>query len=132
MPYVYSTLTSGSLYCDYVKNDPRQDAIILKRVEIKGGHGVATTFKNSNFQQVHTPVGVATFVSDEDLEFLLANDGFQEHMERGFITHDKKEVKAEVKAQSMTQRDKSAPLTTEHLTPGELSEEGMPIYKGKK
>lgn len=133
MPYVYSTATCGSVYIDYVhSNDPNRDPVIAKRVEIKGGHGVATPFKNSNFQQVHTPRGVATFVSDEDLAFLLANDGFQEHMDAGFITHDKKEVKPEVVTKDMEQRDRSAPMTPDNLESGDNSDPEAVTYKRKK
>ncbi len=133
MPYVYSTATCSSIFCDYApSNDPRIDARIIKKVEIKGGHGLATPFKNSNLHSVHTPKGVATFVSVEDLEFLKANDTFMEFHEAGFITWDAKEVKAEVRAEKMQDKDGSAPLTPKDFEAGENSDPEAPTLKRKK
>ncbi len=131
MPYVYSTATCGSFYCEYVKNSAG-DMDLLKKVEVKGGHGVATPFKNSNLHQVHTPKGVATFVSDEDLAFLKANTGFMEAHDAGFITWDEKEIKPEIRAKDMKDRDGSAPLTPENLDAGDNSDEQTTTYKRKK
>lgn len=135
MPYVYSTATCDAKYCSYVKtpagaNGPR---MIEKSVYIKGGHGVASTFKNSNFGMVHTPYGVATCVSDEDLEFLLENPGFKSAVDGGFMTYDKAtKPDAEKKAKNMKQKDGSAPMTPNDLDRSEYSEPGAEIYKAKK
>lgn len=135
MPYVYSTATCDAKYCAYVPtpagaHGPRT---IEKSVYIKGGHGVASTFKNSNLGMVHTPYGVATCLSDEDLEFLLNNSGFKAAVDGGFITYDKaSKPDAEKKAKSMAQKDGSSPMTPKDLDRSAYSEPGSEIYKAKK
>lgn len=111
MPYVYSTLTCDNEYAAYVKTGDREQQRVTHSVLIKGGHGVI----NKNFL---TPQGVATEVSDEDLEFLKGVPAFQEHEQRGFITYDKKKVETEKVAVNMKGRDKSAQIVPSDYEPG--------------
>lgn len=135
MPYVYSTATCDAKYCAYAKtpagaSGPRR---IEKSVYIKGGHGVASAFKNSNFGMVHTPYGVATCVSDEDLDFLLNNQGFKSAVEKGFMTYDKAtKPDPEKKAKNLKSKDGAAPMTPKDLDRSDYSEQGSEIYKAKK
>lgn len=135
MPYVYSTATNDGTYCLYNKapagaNAPR---VVKKSVTIKGGHGRAVYNNGGNFGMVHTPYGVATAVSDEDLQFLLENKSFQRHVEAGFMTYDKaKTPDAEKKAKSMTQKDGSHPLTAKDFQKSDYSEDSLEVLKVKK
>lgn len=109
MPHVFSTLTSPNEYVEWVKRGDQTS--IARRVLIQGGHGVM----NKNFL---TPLGVATEVSDDELEFLLKNDHFKFHMENGFIKVEKKKVDTEKVAADMKLRDESSPATPADYAPG--------------
>ena len=102
MPYVYSTATSANEYAEWVKNGDQQT--IQRIVRVEGGHGVM----NKNFL---TPLGVATEVSEDDLQFLLNHDQFKIHMKNGFMSVDKKKVETEKAVANMKLKDGSAPVT---------------------
>jgi len=126
MNYVYSTATSPIAFVKY--KEPSEGSSlghnqILKRVVIKGGHGLAD-------KHVFTPCGVATQVNDEDMEFLLGNDSFQKAIKDGFMTYDKRKVEPEKKAKNMAEKDKSAPLTPKDFDKGENDSDDVRIYKG--
>lgn len=104
--YVYSTLTNSQKYVNY---QPILEGQLIHQsayeVHIRGG-------ANLSDKHLHTPRGVVTVVSEEDYEELQKNPEFQKHVERGFITVDKKEVHVEVAvARGMQQEDASAPVT---------------------
>jgi hypothetical protein len=124
MQYVYSTATSGLIYtqCDTSTKGP---ARILKKVEIKGGHGVAT------IKNLHTPKGIVTVVSDGDLEWLLTNKTFKKHIDEGWISYDKKEFSPEKKAKDMADKDGSAPLTPSDFVEGSNSTRENKVYAPK-
>ncbi len=126
MPYVYSTITNSTTYCEYRKTAPESLGVIQKKVIIQGGHGVAIP------KTIMTPRGVPTEVSDADLEFLLQNSAFQRHMKAGFVSVDKKEVKPEKKITDMNLKDGSQPLTPKDFDKSENSDENTKIYKTKK
>lgn len=126
MNYVYSTATCPIAFVKY--REPSSSSglghnQILKKVIIKGGHGLAD-------KHVFTPSGVATQVNDEDMEFLLANDSFQKAVKDGFISYDKRKVEPEKKAKNMAEKDGSAPLTPKDFEKGENDSEDLRIYKG--
>lgn len=109
MPYVYSTATAGNDYTEYRHitkdlNDP------VKKVSIRGGSNLAD-------KQVITPYGVATEVSEDDLEFLKNHPVFKMHMEAGYIRFDesKKDPERVITETAMEIRDNSAPETPETL-----------------
>lgn len=112
MPYVYSTCTSSCDYVEYKKPEDTPKNVghneVVRRVTINGGHGVP----NKHFV---TPIGVATQVSDEELEFLLRDPNFQRHMKAGHITVDTNKVDPEIKVRDMAQKDGSALLTPADL-----------------
>jgi hypothetical protein len=97
----------------------------LMKVTIQGGHGVSD-------KHMFTPKGVVTKVSDRDLELLLENKSFQRHMDRGFITYDKKNVSAEKKAKDMAEKDGSSPLTPKDFVESENSTFDNKVYKKKE
>jgi hypothetical protein len=107
MPYVCSTGTNDTCYCEYTPGGG--DLPVLKRqVLIKGG-------ANRGGKHLVTPQGIVTSVSDEDLAFLKTNKAFLRHMERGFVTiiEQKKEPDADKVAKDMTPKDGSAPKTAD-------------------
>jgi hypothetical protein len=129
--YVYSTATNSGTYVEYEQNSGHDISLPKKwpngkpmQVTIKGGHGVA----NKHF---FTPKGVVTSVTDDEMEMLLNNPAFKRHMDRGFITYDKKNIAPEKKAANMADKDGSAPLTPSDYVESENSEPGNRIYKLK-
>jgi hypothetical protein len=135
MAYVYCTASNSTTYCDYgVQTEADKNRgynIARKKIHINGGHNVARPVRGGGLGAIHTPRGVVTEVSDEDLEILLQNKSFQRHMEAGFITIDKKKVDPEKRAADMAPADGSAPITPADFVKGKYSEEGAPIYKKK-
>ena len=100
--YVYSTLTANQLYTSW-KQGANDMPNIEKQVLIKGGAGLA----NKNFI---TPLGVATSVTDNELDCLNENTEFLLHKKNGFIVVQKKKVDVEVAVSDMQTRDKSSPI----------------------
>lgn len=108
MPYVFSTATAPQAYSEWL--DGGADIKTSKLIAvIKGGHGVAT-------RNLLTPKGVATYVTDAQLEALEKNDAFKRHKAKGFMVVDKQEQKPEKIARNMSKKDKSAPLVPEDFT----------------
>ena len=131
MHYVYSTATCPIDYVVYVKNSSNDLGVVQKhangkqmRVTIKGGHGVA----NKN---LFTPRGVVTEVSDEEMQLLLEDKMFKRHMDAGFMSYEKKNVAPEKKADSMAEKDGSAPLTPKDFEESDNSTSENKIYKKK-
>lgn len=128
MPYVYSTCTCDGTYVEY-EPDPEKNkgfSKAIRQVTIKGGHGV-------NTRHLHTPKGIVTQVTDDELEFLLRNASFQRHMAAGHITVDKDAVDPAKKAAEMAEGDNSAPLTPKdfkNFGEGEGSTAEARIIKG--
>ena len=132
MPYVYSTITNPTSYVDYGSIDPNSGhAIIRKRVNIAGGHGVAIANRGMAQGNIHTPRGVATEVSESDLEFLLQNREFKRHMAAGFVTVDTKQVDPAKRAADMAEKDGSAPMTEADFEKSDQSSDEAPIFKSK-
>lgn len=104
MFYVYSTLTSSNDYAIYEKNNAKDLPKINRVIRIEGGSNVA----NKN---LITPRGVVTSVSDSNYEALKENYHFKKHLENGFLSVVKKEVKIEKVISSLEKKDKSAPKT---------------------
>ncbi len=130
MNYVYSTATCSTGYCAYDTSTPGP-AVLKKQVIIKGGHGINAAHDPKNKNNIYTPKGVVTAVSDADLDFLMSNPTFIRHMDRGFLSVDKKEVAPEKKAKDMAQKDGSAPLTPADFVEGKDSSPEAKIYSSK-
>lgn len=111
MPYVYSTLTCNTKYTDYEKNYNLNVKKNETSVLIKGGANLPT----AGLRSIITPKGVATEVTDKQLEFLENNYHFKQHVEKGFITVDKAKVKPEKVAKDMSAKDNSAPKVLKDL-----------------
>jgi hypothetical protein len=130
MPYVYSTATNSSYYCAY-DSTPGSPSVLKKKVEIRGGHNLNAAHNAAQKNNIYTPYGVRTEVSDADLEFLLGNPTFNRHVKLGFLSVDNKKVSPEKKARDMEQKDGSAPLTPKDFDTGASSDSGLKTYAKK-
>lgn len=130
MQYVYSTATCSASYCLYDTSIPGP-AVLKHQVIIKGGHGVNAAHDPNNKNNIYTPRGVMTAVSDEDMAFLMNNELFVKHINEGFLSVDKKEVAPEKKAMDMKDKDGSAPLTPSDYEEGKDSSPEAKIYTAK-
>lgn len=106
--YVYSTASNDTLYSEQVKN-PGGISKATRSVLIKGGANVV------NGRSLHTPRGVATRVSNEDMEFLLQNKAFKRHKAAGYVTHSQIKDDADEVAKKMKDKDGSAQETPESI-----------------
>lgn len=104
MHKVISTNACDTEFCEYDKSQP-MNPIIVKSILIKGGTGVCQ--KGTLF----IPNYAETLVSDEDLEFLMKNDGFVARINQGFYKVVKENEKPNVS--DMEKKDKSAQLTSD-------------------
>lgn len=77
--HILSTLTNDMRYCRYKKAAPGQPPQVDASVVIHGKAGLPG-------KNLHTPRGVSTPVTSEELELLQANRVFQKHAENGFVT----------------------------------------------
>jgi hypothetical protein len=107
MLYVYSTLSSDVNYTNYAQGGGDLP-IELPGILIKGGAGVAN-------DRLVTPRGVATPVTDEQLEQLRANEVFKLHEKNGFVQVSQSKIDPDVAAADMTGRDQSAPIVPQDL-----------------
>lgn len=130
--YVYSTATNSITYVEYEKNASSDIAIVKTwpdglpmKVTINGGHGVA----NKHFL---TPRGVVTQIQDREMEYLLTNEAFIRHVDKGFMVYDKKKVNPEKKARDMQDKDGSAPITPSDYIESENSTSTNKVYKMKE
>lgn len=103
MPYVYSTASNSAKYCAYDTSQPAgAPALLIKEVLIQGGANIGA-------KGLQTPLGVATHVSDEDLEFLMNNPAFKRHVAKGHLIVSSNKKDANKVAADMTPTDNSAP-----------------------
>lgn len=108
MPYIYSTLSASVAYSFYKAGGADMPTRVHK-ILIKGGANVA---QNEPDGGLHTPLGLATFVSDEDLKLLEGNPVFQLHVKNGFIvTDEKRKDVRKVAKDELKAKDASAPRT---------------------
>lgn len=108
MPYIFSTATSGIKYTEFKKTKDMQ--IPVRHVHIQGGANLAN-------KHLITPRGVATQVTQDDLEFLLAHPVFQRHVDKGYMQIEKtnKDPEKVIASNDMELKDGSAPETPETL-----------------
>ena len=75
--YVFSTLASDVAYTNHAAGGGDMP-IDLPPVTIKGGAGIAN-------ERIVTPRGVATEVTEEQVEYLRQNEIFKLHEKNGFV-----------------------------------------------
>ena len=100
--YVFSTLASDVAYTNHAQGGGDLP-IDLPPVVIKGGAGIAN-------ERIVTPRGVATEVTEEQVEYLRANQVFQLHEKNGFVMVSESYADPDTVAADMTGRDISAPI----------------------
>lgn len=98
MPYVVSTLANSQEYAEYEKLSTRASQVSRPAVKkhsiiIKGGAGVQGA--------LHTPQGVLTKVTAEDIEFLENNRLFKQHVAAGHLKIVNREVDPEKVAKDL-------------------------------
>lgn len=113
MAYIYSTLACDQEYTSWTihKLGMEVKAVPGNSVKIKGGAGLAD-------KNLHTPHGVVTTVTDDELALLKTIDAFNKHVELGYLTIDDSKSDAEVVAADMSRDDKSRPLTPQEYDLG--------------
>ena len=122
MPYVYSTMSSDQAYAVY---PPAKDVDTRKIVNptaiimIYGGANVIN-------QNLVTPKGVMTKVTEEELNVLETLSSFRRHKDRFFIRVEKSKVDPDkIAAQDMREKDQSAQLDDSDFDP-----EKSPVVNG--
>lgn len=119
--YVYSTLSTSMTYATYAGHATAENDMptIISRIEIKGGAGVA----RAGVDRVHTPRGVVTEVTAEQIRELMTNDLFKRHLKNKFISVDEVEVHPEVQVgKGMEQRDNSAQIVPQDFVDAKENE----------
>jgi hypothetical protein len=110
--YVFSTMSESVAYTFFDEEAVNHAHHIKKRqIVIQGGANKADKF-------LRTPQGVATKVTDEQLELLLAHPVFLMHQKNGFISVEKNKVlKPDItkEIKNLEKKDKSAPIDEKFL-----------------
>lgn len=115
--YIFSTLTADQNYTLYARGGGDLP-VVAGEVFVKGGANIPD-------KRLVTPHGVATAVTDEQLEMLEANTIFQTHKTNGFITVGAKKADPDVVATDMETRSPDAPLVDQDFTnPAEATPAG--------
>jgi len=99
MPNITSTMTASVRYALYSKT-PGKETIVTDSVVIAGGANVAS-------KHFLTEDGVVTKVTEKQLQLLLNNGIFKQHLESGFVKVHKTSKKS---TKDMEAKDQSAPL----------------------
>ncbi len=119
MPFVYSTLTANQAYSLW--KDGGADIKVPERIcIIKGGANIAN-------KHLITSRGVATQVTDRQLELLNTCDAYLRHKKAGYIREDEKEIIVERAVADLQSKDASAPLV-----PQDFEEKKAPKTNKKK
>ena len=100
--FVFCTLASDVAYTNHAQGGGDMP-IELPPALIKGGAGVAN-------DRIVTPRGVATEVTEEQVEYLRQNEIFKLHEKNGFVMVSDAYADPDTVAADMTGRDNSAPV----------------------
>jgi hypothetical protein len=112
MPFIVSTLSNTQEYTLWsVENNVgaqvARPATASHKVVVKGGANVRGA--------LHTPEGVLTEVTEDDLAMLRNNRVFQIHEKNGYIKVMARKADPEkVAEKDLEERDESAPLSIDH------------------
>ena len=106
MPWIYSTFTNATKYCDWSEPaSPNTLPIILRSLVVRGGAGLPAK------KTLITPFGVGTQVTDAELDWLNDNTQFKQHIAAGFIkTLAIAHKNPDDVVYDMSQRDGSSPI----------------------
>ena len=100
--FIFSTLASDVAYTNHAQGGADLP-IELPPVLVKGGAGVMN-------DRIVTPRGVATEVTEEQVEYLRQNEIFKLHEKNGFVMVSDSYADPDTVAADMTGRDNSAPI----------------------
>lgn len=100
--FIFSTLASDVAYTNHEQGGGDMP-IAQPSVVIKGGAGVAN-------DRIVTPRGVATEVTEQQVEYLRQNEIFKLHEKNGFVMVSESYADPDDVAADMTGRDNSAPI----------------------
>lgn len=100
--FIFSTLASDVAYTNHEQGGGDLP-VALPSVVIKGGAGVAN-------DRIVTPRGVATEVTEAQVEYLRQNEIFKLHEKNGFVMVSESYADPDEVAADMTGRDNSAPI----------------------
>lgn len=106
--FVYSTLATDVIYQAY-ETGGADIPVATHSVLIKGGAGVAN-------QNIITPLGVMTKITEEQMAICESNNIFQLHRKNKFIVVRESQSEIETVVADMEGRDNSAPLVPEDFT----------------
>lgn len=126
--YIYSTLSSDNIYADFLSGGDGSPNTPVAQVLIKGGANVAQK-RFVNDDGSIAPEGVVTAVNDAQLEILLRNTCFQDHVNGGYIFVSRSEEKVAKVVADMTEEDKSSQITPKEAASGNLR--GAKVIKVK-
>lgn len=103
--YVYSTLSNDQAYTQWEVSTDGAPHIATGRVLIRGKVNVTD-------KHFHTPKGVVTVITGEQLAKIERSGSFQRHKKAGYIKVERKKADPEAVAKAdMTAKDASAQLT---------------------
>ncbi|WP_310625796.1 hypothetical protein [Limnohabitans sp.] len=117
MPFIYSRLAADQAYTIYVAGTTEQVPVIEQTISIKGGADVAS-------RNIITMQGVATEVTDAQLEALQKNHVFGIHLENEHLVIDKKKRDADEVGADL-KKDPSAPKTDADLASEDVTVTSM-------
>lgn len=110
---IFSTLASDVAYTNHAPGGADLP-IAMPPVTIKGGAGVAN-------DRLVTPRGVATRVTEEQVEYLRKNPIFNLHEKNGFVMVSDSDADPDKAAADMTGRDNSAPVVPQDNIAGDAA-----------
>lgn len=134
MPHIASTLTHDVKYTFWTSNpggiNTKREINGKNHILIKGGHGVA---QRDAAGGLHTPDGVITTVTEDELKLLEADEVFQTHLKNGCVKVLKQNTAPEKAAKDMS-ASKDAPLTPKDFEKGGrvAVPDSMKVNGGKK
>ena len=112
--HIYSTISANQEYRGY--NEGKVKTVKWK-VMVEGGANIAG-------KNLITPKGVLTTVTDEEMGLLETDPTFKRHVDRGFITFEKKKVDIEDVVKNMEKKDNSAPKVAEDFKDAPIVNKG--------
>lgn len=110
---IFSTLACDVAYTNHAPGGGDMP-VELPPVVVKGGAGVMN-------DRLVTPRGVATYVSEQDVEYLRQNEVFKLHEANGFVMISDSDIDPDKAAADMTGRDNSAPVVPQDGIAGDAT-----------
>ena len=123
--YIYSTLASDNIYSAH-ETGGGDMPVPIPGVLIRGGTGVMRAGQGA----LVTPRGVATRVTETELNRLMADATFILHEKNGYLQIEESEAPAEAVAANMRQDDPSRQLEPGDFVGASVSADGSVVTLG--